>query len=374
MLTIPDISPKLLESVFSPGLIVFADRVRTNIQRMIDTAGDVRRLRPHCKTHKMSAVIDLLTEAGITQHKAATIAEVEMLAQCGATDVVLAYNMVGPNQRRVTQLLQNYPQLKLTITADDSFQLERISNLLASHRLEVGVMLDVDVGLHRTGIAPEDGQAIDLYQQISSSPGIRAAGFHIYDGHQRQNELSDRKTAVEKEWLRVRTLKASCESAGLSVPELLCGGSPTFPVYATMPDPEIRLSPGTSIFHDAGYGSAFNDLKFEPAAIVITRVISKPTENRLTVDLGNKSIAADPPKGQRVLFPELPDAKQVVHNEEHLVLETPEAARFDVGSILLGIPVHVCPTSALHADVTVIENGMQCEPWTVTARNRRLTH
>ncbi|MCR9198395.1 MAG: D-TA family PLP-dependent enzyme [Planctomycetaceae bacterium] len=374
MLTIPEVSPLLLESVFSPGLIVFADRVRDNISRMIAMAGDVNRLRPHCKTHKMAAVIRLLIDAGISKHKAATIAEVEMLADCGATDVVLGYNVVGPGVNRVAELLKAFPDLSLTVTADDSASLQQLSDRMSALNLTIGVMLDVDVGLHRTGVSADSPQALPLYAQIAAAPGIRAAGFHIYDGHQRQSDLTERREAVTDAWRDVLALKQSLEQQGLSIPELLCGGTPTFPVYCKFTEPEICLSPGTSIFHDAGYGSAFPDLEFAPAAVVITRVISRPTADRVTLDLGNKSVAADPPKGRRVLFPELPDAEQVIHNEEHLVLQTPHAEKYRVGDVLLGIPIHICPTSALHEDVTVIDNGRTSDSWRVTARNRCLTH
>ena len=374
MLTIPDVSPQLLDSVYSPGLIVFADRVRHNIAQMIATAGDVNRLRPHCKTHKMSAVIRLLIDAGVSKHKAATIAEVEMLANCGATDVVLGYNIVGPSVNRVADLLKAFPDLELTVTADDAAALQQLSEKMEAMDLTIGVMLDVDVGLHRTGVPADSEAALQLYTRITDAPGIRAAGFHIYDGHQRQSDLKDRHAAVTAAWQNVLALKQSCEQQGLKIPELLCGGTPTFPVYATFTEPEISLSPGTSIFHDAGYGSAFPDLEFAPAAVVITRVISRPTPDRMTLDLGNKSVAADPPKGRRVLFPELPDAEQVIHNEEHLVLQTPSAEKYRVGDVLLGIPIHICPTSALHADVTVIDEGRAIDSWQVTARNRCLTH
>ncbi len=119
---------------------------------------------------------------------------------------------------------------------------------------------------------------------------------------------------------------------------------PTFPVYATIDDPAIELSPGTCIFHDANYGEKFADLAvFKPAALLFTRVVSRPKPDRLTLDLGSKSVASDPPMGQRVVFPALPDARQVLHNEEHLVLETPDAGKYQPGDWLLGIPRHVCP-------------------------------
>lgn len=370
--SIPEISQSILHSLQSPSLLVFAEQVKRNIDEMITTAGSADRLRPHCKTHKMADVVRILIAKGIRLHKAATVAEVEMLADAGAMDIVLAYNLVGPNIDRMIQLRQKYPAVNLACTVDHPVPLQQLSDAAAAG-VTVGVMLDIDVGQHRTGVNPDTEQALQLYQQIDSLPGVVPAGFHVYDGHQHQESLAERSEAVLAEWPRVLDLKRRCEEAGLSVPELLCGGTPTFPIYAKLTTPEIKLSPGTSIFHDAGYGGHFPDLHFTPAAVVVTRVISRPTSNRLTLDLGNKSIAADPPKGHRVYFPELPDAAQVIHNEEHLVLETDDAERFQPGDILLGIPTHICPTSALHQEVAVIENGKLIGPWQVTARNRRLT-
>ncbi|MEZ6058761.1 MAG: D-TA family PLP-dependent enzyme [Planctomycetaceae bacterium] len=369
---LPDLRAGLLADVVTPSVIVLADRVRYNVDRMIDVAGSADRLRPHCKTHKMSAVVKILLEKGITRHKAATIAEVEMLADAGATDIVFAYNPVGPNIARVVEIAKRFPDVTFAVTADHEQPLRQLASAAAAAGVSVGVLLDVDPGLHRTGLDPRSNDALNLYRLISELAGVRPAGFHVYDGHQHQHTLDERRAAVMKEWPEVISLKRRCEDAGLAVPELLCGGTPTFPVYAELDEPAIALSPGTAIFHDAGYGQ-FDDLPFEPAALVATRVISRSAPNRVTVDLGNKSVAADPPKGARVVFPDLPDAKQVIHNEEHLVLETDRAKNFQPGDLLLGIPMHICPTIALHPDVTVIENGEITGRWEVTARNHRLT-
>ncbi|MEO2017009.1 MAG: D-TA family PLP-dependent enzyme [Fuerstiella sp.] len=371
--TVPDIDSQILESLHSPSLVVFADQVRANIDRMIVTAGSVDRLRPHCKTHKMSAVVKILLQKGVTRHKAATVSEVEMLADAGAEDISFAYNPVGPNIARVVELVRKYPHIKLSVTTDHPAPLRQLSTAIDAAGLSVGVMLDVDVGLHRTGVAPDSNAALQLYQSIEELKGLTPAGFHVYDGHQHQESLDERRTAVLSEWPKVLELKARCEQAGLSVPELLCGGTPTFPVYAELDNPAIQLSPGTGIFHDVGYGGHFPDLNFVPAAALVTRVISRPTPDRVTLDLGNKSVAADPPKGQRVYFPDLPTAAQVIHNEEHLVLETADAEKFQPGDVLLGIPTHICPTSALHQDVAVIDEGKLIGAWEVTARNRRIT-
>jgi D-serine deaminase-like pyridoxal phosphate-dependent protein len=106
--------------------------------------------------------------------------------------------------------------------------------------------------------------------------------------------------------------------------------------------------------------------------VLFTRVISRPGSNRLCLDLGHKAVASEMPH-PRVLFPSLPDAKAVGHNEEHLVLETKRAADFPVGTALYGLPWHICPTVALHDRVHIVKSGRVTEDWVVTARARRLS-
>src|SRR5687768_10537356 len=93
-----------VDEVDSPALVVYADRVHENVQRMIRYAGGTARLRPHVKTHKMPDVIRLQLAAGITKFKCATLAEAEMVAHCGAPDVLLAYQLLGPKVARFAQL------------------------------------------------------------------------------------------------------------------------------------------------------------------------------------------------------------------------------------------------------------------------------
>jgi len=126
-------------------------------------------------------------------------------------------------------------------------------------------------------------------------------------------------------------------------------------------------------FHDVGYRDMLPDLNFVPAALILTRVVSRPTPDRVTVDLGYKACAADEPMGERVEFPDLLDARQVLQDEEHLVLETDRASEFVPGDELLAIPRHICPTSALHKQAYVVSNGEVVGRWDVAARDRWLT-
>jgi len=371
--SLPVIEMSALETLLSPSLVIFRDRLLANLDCMLVMAGHPSRLRPHCKTHKMEQIIRLWVEQGVTKHKAATIAECEMLAAAGATDVLLAYNPVGPNIGRVIALAAKFPACHFSVTTDHQKPLELLSAAAAKAKVTVGVMLDVNVGMNRTGILASDPVAVTLYVQASRLPGLRAAGFHVYDGHQRQKSLDERKAAVAAQWPAVLNLRKKCEAAGASVPALACGGTPTFPCYAEMDHPGIELCPGTCVLHDTGYGTSFPDLPFEPAAAVVTRVISRPASDRMTLDIGNKAVAADPPKGARVFFPELPDAVQDSHNEEHMGLITPDAERYQPGDVLFAIPMHICPTSALYDRVAIIDKGQVAEFWDVTSRNRKIT-
>jgi D-serine deaminase-like pyridoxal phosphate-dependent protein len=133
----------------------------------------------------------------------------------------------------------------------------------------------------------------------------------------------------------------------------------------------LECSPGTCVFWDAMSTAQCPDMDFLQAALVLTRVVSKPGPNLLCLDLGHKAIAAENPH-PRVVFLNLPDARAVRHSEEHLVLETPRAAEFPVGTPLYGIPWHICPTVALHAQAVVVRNGRAMEQWKIEARSRML--
>jgi D-threonine aldolase len=155
---------------------------------------------------------------------------------------------------------------------------------------------------------------------------------------------------------------------------MVFGGTPTFPVFATMEIAGAECSPGTCVLNDANYGSWFQDMTdFTPAALLLTRVISRPTANRVTFDLGYKAVASDPPAGKRCTLLNVRDAVAVLHNEEHLVVETPDAEKYQPGDVAYAMPSHVCPTSALHQFAYVVENGVVVDRWKIASRNRMLT-
>jgi D-serine deaminase-like pyridoxal phosphate-dependent protein len=358
--------------IFSPALLFYKDLIRANIARAIELAGDPQRLRPHAKTHKTPDIVRMQLDAGIRKHKCATLAEAEMLASCGVEDVLIAYPLVGPNCGRLARLLHAYPRCRFAVLADHPAGIMALAQALSAEGREVDVLLDIDVGQHRTGVAP-GAEAVELYEMIHRSPGLRAGGLHVYDGHNRQENFVERQSAVQTQLQPVLKLRETLLQKGLPVPRLVAGGTPTFPIHARLDLPELERSPGTMILHDHGYGSRFPDLVgFTPAALLLTRVVSRPTPTRLTLDLGYKAVSSDPPAGQRCLLLDVPDYQAVAQNEEHLVIETPAAERYRPGDEIFAIPTHVCPTVALHRSAYVIENGAVIGTWDIAARDRVL--
>jgi D-threonine aldolase len=355
------------DSIPSPALLVYRDRVEANLDRMAAMAGPVR-LRPHIKTHKTPEIVALQVARGITRCKCATIAEAEMAARAGATDILLATQPVGPNVSRLLSLITTFPHVRFSAIVDDPAVAARVGAAAEAKRLRVDLLVDLDVGQHRTGIAPGPA-AVTLCRTIASSPGVTFAGLHAYDGHLNQPDVDERSQAVDGLYRVIDSLRADLASAGLPVPTVVVGGTPTFALHARRDG--VECSPGTSVLWDAGYASTLPDLPFLNAAVLLTRVISRPAPDRICLDLGHKAVASEMPH-PRVVFPALPDATPVVHSEEHLVLATSRAPDLPVGTALYGIPWHICPTVALHATLHVVEGHRVTGQWAVTARQRQL--
>jgi D-serine deaminase-like pyridoxal phosphate-dependent protein len=360
--------PENAAEIPSPALLIDLAAVDRNLARMLAIVGNAERLRPHIKTHKLPQLIHRQLALGIRKFKCATIAEAEMAAGCGGPEVLLAGQPVGPNVARLLALVQQFPETRFSTMADDEAALRGLSRQAARARITLDVFLDLDIGQNRTGVVP-GLRAAQLYRLIGSLPGLQPAGLHAYDGHIQEPDVAARTAACEAAFAPVAALREELIRTGLAVPGVVAGGTPTFPIHARRP---VECSPGTTVLWDAGYGRKFADLPFEPAALLFTRVVSKPTADRLCLDLGHKAVAAEMPH-PRVIFPLLPEAKAVTHSEEHLVLETPRAGEFAVGDAFLGVPWHVCPTVALHSEVWTLVNRQATERWPVVARARRLT-
>jgi D-threonine aldolase len=358
----------------SPSLVIDRTLVRQNLEAMIALAGGADRLRPHVKTHKMPAIVRMCEAMGIRKHKCATIAEAEMVAAAGGTDVFLAYPLVGPNIARFARLVRKYPATIFRALVDHPATAQALSDGMSGLEGPLPVLIDLEVGMGRTGIAPDES-AIGLATQISALPNLRLDGLSAYDGQVHDQALEERRQSTTPGIELTLALCDRLEALGLSVSRLVLGGTPTFPIHAALrrTGVEVECSPGTCTLHDIGYATRYPDLPFIPAAFLLGRVISQPRPGRLCLDLGHKAVAADPPAGSRLTLLGIPDATLGTHSEEHLVVETPGASDYPPGTPVLALPTHICPTCALHRSAYVIEDGDQVDEWEVAARDRVLS-
>lgn len=357
------------ETIDSPALIFYPDRIIENISRLKNSIEDISRLRPHVKTHKNAEITSLMLHQGIMKFKCATISEAEMLGICKAPDVLLAYQPVGPKLERFTALISSYPSTTFSCLADNEVSLRAIAAAALQAGITISVFLDLNVGMNRTGIIP-GYVAAALYERFSTEPGIRMLGLHAYDGHIHDSSSEVRKEKVNEVLQSLYGFRELLRIKGLPEPVIVAGGTPTYPFYAQESD--IECSPGTFVLWDKGYQEAFREQDYLTAALVLTRVISVTDEKRITVDLGHKAVAAENELHHRVFFLNAPQALVISQSEEHLVLEPGSGHGFKIGDILYGLPVHICPTVALYQQASAVDPGRPAEEWKIISRDRKI--
>lgn len=352
----------------SPALIYYKDQIERNTAEAIRIAGGAERMWPHVKTHKMSEMIKMQVSMGITRFKCATVSEIRMAASAGAEHILWAYPLVGPNIALFLQLCAQFPRCKLYALEDDPECLTALAE--AAHKAGVcaNILLDINIGMDRTGISPE--KAIGLYRLAQELPGVHVCGLHCYDGHIHDHEIGERKEHASAGAQAADELRKALTAQGYDCSVVIMGGTPTFPCHSAMEN--VFLSPGTLFVSDHGYCKSFPDIAVEPAAAVLTRVISHPADGLFTLDTGTKAVSADAnPRG--VLFGMEGKCTPVLSSEEHWVFKMEPGCEDDrpaVGTVLFAVPTHICPTTAMYDAAYVVENGRLTDIWRVDARAR----
>lgn len=357
------------DDVSSPTLLVYPDRIQENLERMIQLVGHVSQLRPHVKTHKMPQIIAMKRAMGIDKFKTSTIAESEMTADAGGKDILLAYQPVGPNIRRFVELMKRFPNTRFSALVDNPESLSHIATYAKAEGMVACLYVDLNVGMNRTGIVP-GAAAADLFRLLTTTQGVCLGGLHAYDGHLHESDLPTMEKLARDTFEPVWEMVAELKMQGIAVPIVIAGGTPTSSLLAQHKNVEVGL--GTTVLWDYGQSLTSPYLDFVNAAVILARVVSRPTKNRICIDLGHKAVASEMAQ-PRVRWFGLEEAKIVMHNEEHMVIETSEVESYPVGTVLYGIPRHICPTVALQSEVWCVKDRRANEKWPVVARSRRIT-
>ena len=355
----------------SPNLLIYPDRIQHNINCMLEkVGGDPKRLCPHVKTHKMKEVVQMQLEAGIERFKCATIAELEMTLSAGVKEIVVAYQLVGPNIQRLVKLAQQYPDANIASLVDNLDSAVQLAAAFEAINRQANVYLDVDNGMHRSGF-PLNEDTFLFIQSLDEIPFLNFKGLHVYDGQFRSANVEERIAKSHEAFQPVYALCQHIEGALGIQPIIISGGSPSF--SAASERERVYCSPGTTLFWDFGYSQMVSETPYQWAALLMTRVISKPTNGIITLDLGHKAVGSENPLSKRIHFLNLEDYEAIGHSEEHLVLRVQNWEAIRVGDVFYGVPYHVCPSVALHEEAQVVQDNRVVETWSVVARKRKIS-
>jgi D-serine deaminase-like pyridoxal phosphate-dependent protein len=353
----------------TPALAIYPEIVDHNIDvtvRML--GGDANRWRPHVKTAKLGYIMRRMVERGVRQAKASTTVELATACEAGFDDVVVAYPMVGANRRRLVEIAREQPRTRVSVLVENPEQARAWSGT------PIGIFVDVNPGMDRTGIEQDrTGAVLETVRAITAA-GLDFRGLHYYDGHVNQADLGERERAAHAGYSRLLELAAAVEGSGFLVREIITSGTPAMPCAARFAGFAgagfvHRVSPGTVVYNDMTSVTQFpRETGYRPAALVVSTVVSHPRANYLTCDAGHKSVSADAgiPTCSVAGRPDLIPLKP---SEEHLPIEVRGSGeRPGVGEFLYLIPRHVCPTVNNFDHALMIENGVIVGLERVTAR------
>jgi D-serine deaminase-like pyridoxal phosphate-dependent protein len=336
---------QVAERVATPALLIYRDLVRSNIDATLRLLnGDPRRWRPHVKTAKLVYVMEMLTACGVTAFKCATSLELLMAIRAGARDVLVAYPLMGANARRIREISIQHPQVAISVLVDDPRHVD------VWQGSEIGVFLDINPGMNRTGIEQDRTEDIVGLARLISDAGLELRGLHYYDGHFASVPLPQRTRQAHAGYDRLMHIVEMFRAKNMPVQEVITAGTPAFPCTLSYPGFLVpgfvhRASPGTVVYCDATAMEQLPDeFGYTPAALVLSRVVSRPTSEMITCDAGHKTISVDCgvpnclAAGMNYLEPLRP-------SEEHLPIRVQKKMPCpELGDLLYLIPRHICPT------------------------------
>lgn len=347
-----------LDNVLTPVLALYPDAIAANIQSTLNLLGrNADRWRAHIKTAKLNYTLRMLTDRGVRNFKCATTLELLQACESGARDVLVAYPVMAANALRVREVASQYTNTLISVLAENEEQVRqwRDSN--------VGIFLDINPGMNRTGIEQSSKNLVIQLAQAGKNAGVEFRGLHYYDGQFGSVAEPELTKATHDGYDQLMELVRDLKNSGVPVSEVITAGTPTFPsslTYGGFLNAEFvhRVSPGTVVYHDAtSLAQLPAEYGYKPAALVIARVVSHPHRGIITCDAGHKAVSADAGVPTCVVVGH-PELTPLSPSEEHLPLAVKEGcAPPKVGDVVYLIPRHVCPTVNNFDAALIVRNG-----------------
>lgn len=361
----------LLDELETPAVVVDLDILERNLARMGEYCREQGiALRPHTKTHKIPELAHRQIQSGAVGITVAKLDEAEIMIGAGITNLLIAYPIVGTQKAR--RLAALAARARLTVSLDSVEAARSISEQARSGGVTVDILVEIDVGFGRCGVA-DAGSALGLARQIGELPGLEFRGLMFYPGHllvepQRQKEMLGPIN------LRLAQTLEAFEQAGLRV-EVVSGGSTPTAYLAHEFHGVNEIRPGIYAFNDRNMVGSQVATVEDCALSVVATVVSTAVKGRAIIDSGSKTFSSDrylSGDGRGFgLVKEDPDAELESMSEEHGHLNIARSARnYRVGERLTVVPNHVCSTINMHDEIYGVRGGRVEEVWRVAARGR----
>lgn len=354
----------------TPAIVIDLDQMERNLTKVADYArAHNLRLRPHTKTHKIPALGRRQLELGAAGLSVAKSTEAEVMLQSGTPDLLIAYPVVGA--AKLARLTEVARRAQVTVSLDSLAVAKPLSDAAVAAGVEIGILTEMDVGLHRVGVQPGE-DTLALVRSVTALPGLRWRGLAFYPGHIKDFSAKA-KQDMEAMGHALTATVALLKSNGFP-PEIVSGGStPLLWVSHTIPEVnEIR--PGTYIFNDRNTILSGACARGECAATILTTVVSVAPW-RFIIDGGSKTFSSDRLSGGTdTTFGEIleaPGARFHKMNEEHGFVELAgDSAKLSVGDRVHVLPNHICVAMNLHEQVYGVRGDQVVETWTVEGRGK----
>lgn len=355
-----------LDTLPTPSVLVDRKRMRTNVARMqaaCDAAGV--ELRPHIKTHKMTAVAREQLAAGARGLTCAKLGEAEAMLPSGVREIFIAHSLVDPAQApRLAALAERLDDLRVGLTSQA--HLEPLARLAARTGRKLGVMLAVDTGLGREGVR-SDEQAKGLAAQLAGHPHLELRGLYSHEGHFYGLPPEQVAAAAGKMIGRLDDLRQAIDPHLAVWP----GCSVTARVVAAESAGRIQaVRPGAYVFGDLYLTGVTRTMAPEEAAVtILATVVDRPEPGLALIDAGSKAFSSD--RTPESVFGRAADGRDlsvVRVNEEHGYVRGSDVDALLPGDRIAFVPAHICTVINLTDAVVVTEGGSAVATWPVEGR------
>jgi D-serine deaminase-like pyridoxal phosphate-dependent protein len=359
-----------LQHLSTPVLLLDRDALEANIEAMAKSLeGTGVALRPHFKTHRCPAIARLQIARGAVGVCCQTVGEAEVAVREGITSVTLTNQIVDSG--KLGRLARLAKEADVRLCVDHMLQIERASREATREGVEIGILVEVDVGGRRCGV-PLGRDVPRLAGLAVGSEGLRFLGIQAYNGKaQGIIGTRGRTSAAAATAVRAAVARGLLQRAGIPCSMVTGGGTGT--VHAdTDSGVFTEVQPGSYAVMDATYAAQESETgylgdQYHQAIFVLATVISTPMKDRIVVDVGLKSVAVDqglPTVAHR------PDWRFVSMSDEHGVIELPPGKTSSLGERLLVIPGHCDPTANLHDEFALVRHGRAEGMWPIAARGK----